>query len=143
MRDLISRELETGKAGEYLTLYKLLRQGFRAFPSDQGLPYDLLVDVDGRVFRVQVKTTERRSTYGASKDVLRFSTRRARGTNRAASVLDCDFYALVDLEREVVGFFPTESLESTKNPGQVIQTIERRDLSPFSSFSQALELKKQ
>ena len=52
-----SRELQTGKAGEYLVCADLILKGFVAFPSEQGLPYDVLLDTGKRLLKVQVKTT--------------------------------------------------------------------------------------
>lgn len=42
----ISRELEIGKAGEYLAVYSITKQGYVCYLSDQGLPYDIVVDVN-------------------------------------------------------------------------------------------------
>jgi hypothetical protein len=39
--------LELGKAAEHLVVADLLLQRYRAFLSDQGLPYDAIVDLDG------------------------------------------------------------------------------------------------
>ena len=44
-----SDDLEVGKAAEHLVCADLITSGYRAFLSDQGLPYDILVDIDGRV----------------------------------------------------------------------------------------------
>ena len=52
-----SNELQIGKAGEYLACADLIMKGLVAFPSEQGLPYDVLVDTGKRLLRVQVKST--------------------------------------------------------------------------------------
>ena len=54
-----SDDLEVGKAAEHLVCADLIMSGYRAFLSDQGLPYDILVDVDGALLRVQVKSTRK------------------------------------------------------------------------------------
>jgi hypothetical protein len=54
----ISSELQTGKAGEYLVCADLILKGLIAFPSEQGLPYDVLLDTGKKLLKVQVKTTE-------------------------------------------------------------------------------------
>ena len=54
-----SKQLQIGKAGEYLVCADLILKGFIAFPSEQGLPYDVLLDTGEKLLRVQVKTTER------------------------------------------------------------------------------------
>jgi hypothetical protein len=52
-----SRELEMGKAAEHLVCADLLMKGYNAFLSDQGLPYDVVIDLGRRLVRVQVKGT--------------------------------------------------------------------------------------
>ena len=54
-----SRQLQIGKAGEYLVCADLIMKGFIAFPSEQGLPYDVLLDNGKKLLKVQVKTTEK------------------------------------------------------------------------------------
>ena len=58
-REMTSDDLELGKAAEHLVCADLIMQGYRAFLSDQGLPYDILVDVQGVFVRVQVKATRK------------------------------------------------------------------------------------
>ena len=50
------KQLQIGKAGEYLVCADLIMKGFIAFPSEQGLPYDVLVDNGEKLLKVQVKT---------------------------------------------------------------------------------------
>ena len=40
----LSDDLQVGKAGEYLVCFDLIMKGFVAYPSEQGLPYDLVLD---------------------------------------------------------------------------------------------------
>jgi len=60
----ISTELELGKAGEYLTMVDLLLHGEKAFLTDQGINYDIVVEIEEQLFRMQVKTTARKKVYG-------------------------------------------------------------------------------
>jgi hypothetical protein len=50
-------DLELGKAAEHLVCADLILRGYRAFLSDQGLPYDVLVEAGQRLVRIQVKAT--------------------------------------------------------------------------------------
>lgn len=50
-------DLQIGKAGEYLVCADLILKGHIAYPSEQGLPYDLICDYNGRLLKIQVKTT--------------------------------------------------------------------------------------
>ena len=52
----ISSELQVGKAGEYLVCCDLVMKGFVAFLSEQGLPYDVLLDNGSKLLKIQVKT---------------------------------------------------------------------------------------
>lgn len=45
------------KAAEFLVAAELSFAGFTVTMASEGLPYDLLADKDGRLFRVQVKST--------------------------------------------------------------------------------------
>src|SRR5574343_558670 len=50
-------DFQIGKAGEYLVCADLILKGHIAYPSEQGLPYDVVLDANGRLLKVQVKTT--------------------------------------------------------------------------------------
>lgn len=49
--------IELGKAAEHLVCADVILCGYRAYLSDQGLPYDVVVDDGERLIRVQVKAT--------------------------------------------------------------------------------------
>ena len=53
----LSNDLQNGLAGEYLVCADLILKGLSAFPSDQGLPYDVVLDIGSKLLKVQVKTT--------------------------------------------------------------------------------------
>ena len=46
-----SNELQIGKAGEYIVCADLIIQNYIAFLSEQGLPYDIIMDSGDRLFR--------------------------------------------------------------------------------------------
>lgn len=52
-----SRAIEIGTAGEFIVCADLILKGYRAYLSAQGLAYDAIVDVDGNLIRVAVKST--------------------------------------------------------------------------------------
>ena len=66
-----SKELQIGKAGEYLVCADLILKGFVAYPSEQGLPYDVVLDIDGKLYKVQVKTTTTYRTIPQRKDDMK------------------------------------------------------------------------
>ena len=56
---MIITDLQAGTAGEYLVCADLILKGYNAYLSSQGLPYDILADVDGELIKIQVKTTRK------------------------------------------------------------------------------------
>jgi hypothetical protein len=115
---MLSAELQMGKAGEHLVVADLLLAGYNAFLSDQGLPYDVLVDVNGRFVRVSVKSTHRPyqakppkhcPTYQPTPSYrfhLRCGRYRKQGEIKLISVEDIDVIALVALDVRLVAYFP-------------------------------------
>lgn len=121
-----SRELEMGKCGEYYAIFSLMKQGFTAFLSDQGLPYDIVVDVNGRLLKGQVKTTWARGNYTKSREVYRFGTRSGKRGQTRTVQLTCDFYAFVALADEKIAFMASSEMASKKIAGAVKQLFEFR-----------------
>lgn len=100
--------LDAGKAGEHLVCADLLLSGIQAYLSDQGLRYDVVADVDGRLVRVQVKSTGRaRKENGRRLLGYRFEPR-ARGVNRRERLrdVDCDIVAFVALDIRIIAYLP-------------------------------------
>lgn len=56
-KSFLSKELQIGKGGEHLVCFDLIKSSHNAFLADQGLPYDVILDVKGKLFKIQVKTT--------------------------------------------------------------------------------------
>ena len=120
----LSKEFQLGKAGEHLVCFDLICQGISAFLSDQGLPYDVLLDLDGVVRRVQVKTCSQPGDYGKSKNVYRFSLRSAKGANRVIKAVNLDYVAFVFLDIKTVQYIPVETI--TTSSGFLKQCIDFR-----------------
>ena len=115
----LSKELQVGKAGEYLVCADLIMKGFVAFPSEQGLPYDVLLDNGQRLLRVQVKTCENpRVVPQRSKDMLcyMFNIKR-HGKNGKSTYGDdeVDIFALVTLDTRLVGYVDGKSMKQSLN----------------------------
>ena len=138
------RALEMGKAAEHLVCADLLIGGHQAFLSDQGLPYDVLVDMGQRILRVQVKATSAsRNAQSASKapnDVYQFYVRRRGrdGTGERLSEVHCDIVALVALDIRVVAYFLVSELAqsvSLKPPGHDFSRLyRRRRMAPIDAY---------
>lgn len=127
-REMTSDDLELGKAAEHLVCADLIMQGYRAFLSDQGLPYDILVDVAGVFVRVQVKATRRPKNPARDRVSTGyfFSLRRAgKGGRRRYPRNAFDLYALVAMDRQAIAYMAPEDCRhqsiALRVPGQRYQ----------------------
>ncbi len=105
----VSAEMEVGRAGEHLVMADLLLNGWVAYPTSQGVPYDIAVDIGDRVIRVQVKSTKMPKTPGSlnrGTPLYVFHTRRAgkKGRRRYAND-EFDVLALVALDRRLIAYY--------------------------------------
>lgn len=138
-----SNEMQVGKAGEYLVCADLILKGFVAFPSEQGLPYDVLLDTGNRVLRVQVKTTEGlRKIPQRNKDSLAYIfSIKLHGKKKNAVNNDCDLFALVCLDTMKIGYITGDEMPSTIN----IRADELRgtyyDEDGIATYRKAVELR--
>ena len=108
--DHLSGDLEIGKAAEHLVCYDILLKGYNAFLSDQGLPYDIIVDLGSRILRVQVKGTRRPKNPMPGhrlSDGYFFHIRN-----------EFDMYALVALDIHAIAYFAKDAL--------ILQTVSLR-----------------
>ena len=124
-----SRELEIGKAAEHLVCADLLLKGYSTFLSDQGLPYDVVVDFKTQLLRVQVKgTLGVRNLVSAKRTASKwycFNLRRKslRGVS-PLTVKDCDIVALVALDIRHIAYVPVHLCPQTLSlmpPGHVFK----------------------
>jgi len=114
-----SKQLQVGKAGEYLVCADLILKGFIAFPSEQGLPYDVVLDTGYRILRVQVKTTERARIIpqrGNPIPAYIFSIKRAGATGKTRyDENEIDLFALVCLDTMKIGYLSNKDMPTTIN----------------------------
>jgi hypothetical protein len=109
-------DLQLGKAGEYLVCADLILQGFIAFPSEQGLCFDVVVQ-HLRLLRIQVKTTR---TYKITPQRAKkshsylFNCRRCgKGGRKSYSNEDFDIMAFVCLDDRIIGYLPIDQVRQT------------------------------
>ena len=108
-------DLHAGRAGEHLVVADLLKKGFECFESAQGMPYDLVVDAEGVLLRVQVKTTRKPEELpGKSRRAYRFWVSRCgkNGTKIRESG-SVDIFALVALDTGQIGYLPSSLMVKT------------------------------
>lgn len=114
-----SRALDIGKAAEHLACCDLILAGYRVFLSDQGLPYDLLVDLGNRFVRVQVKATcapKNANAKGRAPNMVYVFNVRRRGKfgkGSRLSAVHCDVVALVALDARIVAYIPIAKVPQT------------------------------
>jgi PD-(D/E)XK endonuclease len=115
-------DLELGKAAEHLVVADLILSGYRSYLTDQGVPYDVVLDDGGTLYRVQVKATrcvKRIPAHGAIGSGYLYNVRRAgkRG-RRLYEDQAFDLLALVAMDLRIVAYLPLT--------GAVLQTIHLR-----------------
>lgn len=114
-----SEQMQIGKAGEYLVCADLILKGFIAFPSEQGLPYDVLLDTGGKILRVQVKTTEGLRIVPQrtkeSKCYIFNIKRHGKGGKQRYTDKEIDLFALVCLDTMRIGYLQNHQMPDTIN----------------------------
>jgi len=110
-------ELQIGKAGEYLVCADLIMNGFIAYPSEQGLNYDVVLDTGVRLLKIQVKTTLKPRVIPQRKAqttgyVFNIS-RNGKGNKSCYKKGDIDIFALVCLETKKIGYVSDNQMTST------------------------------
>ena len=99
----MSRELQQGKAAEHLVCADLILNNYNAFLSDQGLPYDIVVDYNNKLYKIQVKSTSYLQSTDKNKSIYNFGLRRSRGGRGLLREADIDFVACVAIDRKLTG----------------------------------------
>ena len=112
-------DLQAGKAGEYLVCADLIINGFIAYPSEQGLPYDVVMDFNGTLLKVQVKTTRGLRNLTQRKNPIKayqFNIKRCgKGNKKLINNKTCHFFALVALDTKEIGYMINKDVKQTMN----------------------------
>ena len=112
-----SKEMKIGKIGEYLVCADLLEKGFIAYPVEYGLPYDVILQVENKLFKVQVKTTMKpRKVPQRSKDTYAYIFNgSACGKKHQSEYNKCeiDVFALVAVDNKQIGYVKSEDFKKT------------------------------
>lgn len=117
-----SQTLELGKAAEHIACADIILEGHRCYPSDQGLPYDLVLDSGGRMLRVQVKAacfTKNINAQGRNERIAYSFSARRRGRfgSQRLTESDCDLMAFVALDIRRVAYL------ALRDVGQTVQLL--------------------
>jgi len=110
-------DLQIGKAGEYLVCADLILKGHIAFPSEQGLHYDVVLAVGNRLYKVQVKTTRGPQLVPQRINDTKkycFNVRRCgNGGRKQYAIDDVDIFALVALDTKEIGYIKSNKVKQT------------------------------
>lgn len=108
--DSVITDLAAGAAGEHLVCADLLMHGYRAFLADQNCPYDVAVDVGGRLIRIQVKATRKAKSLpqraGHFPAYMWHVRRAGKGGARVYANGEFDLLACVALDVRKVAYLP-------------------------------------
>jgi hypothetical protein len=112
-----NNDLMIGVAGEHLVCFDLITRGFTCFMTEQGLPYDIIADINGRLVKVQVKATRTHSEIPQRKNhypSYLFNIRRCgKGGRKLYGENDVDIFAVVCIETKQVGYVSANRMPST------------------------------
>lgn len=122
MKDL--NDLEIGKAGEHLVCADLILNGYSCVLTGQGLKYDILLEANYKLYKIQVKTTRGERipyTSDSKTPVYIFSIGRngKKNCNSFYEENDVDIFALVSLEEKYIAYIPYTKVSSNllfRNP---------------------------
>lgn len=113
-------DLQIGKAGEYLVCADLILNGYVAFLSEQGLPFDVVLECHGKLLRVQVKSTRKSKSIPQRKTDIRAYTFHI-GNNgkmnrrKKYEKEQVDIFALVALDTKRIAYLPHFDTQTTMN----------------------------
>lgn len=97
-----------GSLGASMVQVDLMKHGYPCFIAAEGLAYDLVVDVNNKLYRVQVKSTRhaRRRNEAIRSDTYLFRLQRSetKRRHRRYSVTDFDILALVVIETGEIAY---------------------------------------
>lgn len=110
-------DMQAGKAGEYLVCADLILKGFIAYPSEQGLPYDVVLDMGGKLLKVQVKATRtHKQTPQRTTNINTYAfnvKRRGKGNKGEHTEQSCDLFAFVALDERQIGYMQNKDVKQT------------------------------
>lgn len=114
---IVCDDLAAGLAGEHLVCAELLLAGYRAFLTDQNCPYDLAVEHEKRLIRVQVKTTRAPRPIPQRRQHVAgymWNVRRAGKAGKRGYADDAfDIVALVALDTREIAYMPLAACAQT------------------------------
>lgn len=103
-----------GRAGEHLVCADILARGFECFIAEGRLPYDVVADINGRMIRIQVKTTSGAKPCPQRANhtpVYMWNARKfGKGRRHGYKPSDADLVAYVALDRGLIAYKTSERI---------------------------------
>jgi len=110
-------DTQVGKVGEYLVCADLILKGYIAFPSEQGLHYDVVLSIKNKLYKVQVKTTRKPIPVPQRKNRTEkycVNIRRCgKGGRKSYEENDVDIFAIVALDTKTIAYLKTSEAKQT------------------------------
>ena len=106
--------LSIGIAGEYLACYCAIMQGYSAYRVSGQLSYDVVVENNNSLYKVQVKTSQHRDsdkhnlTFQLRRRTMQYQEKKSIGL--AYDKKEIDLYAFVSPEYMKVAFYPMDKI---------------------------------
>jgi hypothetical protein len=113
-------DLQIGKAGEYLVCADLILNGYIAFLSEQGLPFDIVLNINGKLLKIQVKTTRKAKHIPQRKTdipayIFHIGNNGKMNRRKKYDVNQVDIFALVALDTKRIAYLPYFNTQTTMN----------------------------
>jgi len=138
-------DLALGTAAEHLVCADLLLAGYRAFLADQNCPYDVAVDTDQGMIKIQVKATRTVRAIPQRREhkaAYMFHVRRAgKKGKRVYAENEFDLLALVAVDVKQIAYLPPSKQRMTvhiRAEGQYSGTKQGKTFSDYA-LTAALE----
>lgn len=106
----ISKEMQIGKIGEHLVCADLLKQGYISYLSDAGLNYDALLEYNNKIYRIQVKSTQKLISTSKSINLYRFGLKVGKRSIKRSEKYSSDIFAFVAIDINKIAYMTRDEL---------------------------------
>lgn len=111
-----------GEQAEHMVISHFLSLGYPAFQSSAGLSYDVVVEINRKLYKVQVKAVSKSTSWqSAKKQAYRFKLKD--GCHKRYKAHHYDIMALVAIDTGAICFFLQADLDQrsqiTISPGEI------------------------
>lgn len=130
-----NRDYDIGQAGEFLVCADLISRGINAFQAGSGLSYDVVADINGKLYRIQVKTCRKASLVSKKQNkspgYIYHVRRMGKGLRKKYSLKDLDIFAFVALDKKQIAYMVNDEQTPTTI---VMRTEETEFTNKYSKY---------